>query len=123
LLHDIGEVYAGDIPVKSIATDADVEEKHQKEKEGVQMVFAHLKHRDEYAAIWDEFEYQESPEARFVREMDKLEFVLQSYFYEKQKVGDMDTDGGIARAQDFIHAPELIAVLEEIREKIRSVVE
>jgi len=120
LFHDIGEVHAGDIPLKSITTDFDIEEKQRKEKEGVNEVFLHLKHRDEYIALWEEFEYQKSPEARFVREIDKLEFVLQSYLYEKQHVGKMDTEGGILRAQDFIHTPELVAVLEEIRDKIHQ---
>ncbi len=78
LIHDFGEVYAGDIiPGDAIAP----EEKHQLEKDAVTQIFEGLPNGDVYLHLWEEFESGASPEARFVRQIDKLEMALQASVY------------------------------------------
>lgn len=85
LLHDFGEIYAGDI----IPGRMSLEEKHALEKESVERVFSRLPKGREYLAIWEEFEAQETPEARFMKEIDRLEMGLQATIYEQEQLGDL----------------------------------
>jgi len=79
LLHDIGEIYVGDIvPGSGITT----EEKHSLEKNAFKLVFKDVIQGGEYLKIWEEFELGVSAEARFVKEIDKLEMLLQAFVYD-----------------------------------------
>ncbi len=85
LLHDFGEIYAGDI----IPGKMTLEEKHALEKESVERVFSRLSKGKDYLAIWEEFEAQETPEAKFMKEIDRLEMGIQASVYEQEKLGDL----------------------------------
>ena len=37
--------------------------------------------------FWQEYEYQRSDEARFVKDLDRFEMILQAHEYETQQVG------------------------------------
>ncbi|HEY3341621.1 MAG TPA: HD domain-containing protein, partial [Anaerolineae bacterium] len=83
LLHDFGEIYAGDItPADAVSP----EEKHRREREAVQQVFARLPRGAEYLALWQEYEENQTDEARFVKQMDRLEMALQATVYEQQHI-------------------------------------
>ena len=85
LLHDFGEIYAGDIvPGKMSLAD-----KHELERKSVERVFARLPKGREYLAVWQEFEDSQTPEARFVKEIDRLEMGLQASIYEAEKMADL----------------------------------
>ena len=89
LLHDIGEIYAGDlIPSDSVSP----QEKHQREEQSVDKVLAKLPAGDVYRAVWGEFEAGDSPEARLVRQVDRLEMGFQAGVYASQ---------GLARLGEF----------------------
>ena len=60
LLHDFGEIYAGDIVPGKIS----LEEKHALERKSVERVFLRLPKGREYLAIWEEFEAQATPAVR-----------------------------------------------------------
>ena len=81
LIHEIGEIYAGDITPKDNISDT---EKYELEIAAVKTVFGKLKHGDEYIKLWEEFENAENKEAKFVKQIDKLEMALQAHFYEKK---------------------------------------
>lgn len=109
LIHDIGEVYAGDIiPNSGIAP----EEKHGREKESLQRVFEGLPQAEEYLRLWEEFENGTSPEALFIRQIDKLEMALQASVYEHQQLGDLSDF--YASAGKTISTPVLRAILQEL---------
>ena len=109
LIHDFGEIYAGDIiPGDEIAP----EEKHQLEKEAVNRIFEGLPNGDIYLNLWEEFESGTSPEARFVRQIDKLEMALQTSVYEHQNLGDLPEFYRSAGAE--ISSPELESILKEL---------
>jgi putative hydrolases of HD superfamily len=81
LIHEIGEIYAGDItPDDNITED----EKYELEIASVKKVFSKLKHGDEYIKLWEEFEKAENKEAKFIKQIDKLEMALQAHFYEQK---------------------------------------
>jgi len=86
LVHDFGEIYAGDIiPQDGILP----EEKYSQELESVQSIFSRLSAGDLYIALWNEFEAGETPEARFVRQIDRLEMGLQASVYASQGFPNM----------------------------------
>jgi putative hydrolase of HD superfamily len=109
LIHDIGEVHTGDIIPKD---NIHPEEKHQREEESFHRVFGSLVPFELYRELWNEFEIGTSPEARFLRQVDKLEMALQAGVYQHQNLGDFSDF--FTSAQKEISNPELLSILEEI---------
>jgi putative hydrolase of HD superfamily len=87
LVHELGEIYTGDLtPGDAVAP----EEKHRLEREGLWKVVGKLPRGAETMALWEEFERGDSPEARFVRQLDRLEMGFQAAVYSLQGFGDME---------------------------------
>jgi len=109
LVHDFGEVYAGDfIPEDSIS----LMHKHQLEKNSITRIFSRIPNGEDYVRLWEEFEDGDSPEARFVRQIDKLEMALQASAYEHQGFGDLQDF--YESASQAISDPELNTILEKL---------
>jgi putative hydrolase of HD superfamily len=74
LIHDLGEIDAGD----TIVYEEDIQEAKSKELEGIRRVFGLLPadRADEYIALWEEFEFEDTAEARFARAVDRIPPVL-----------------------------------------------
>ena len=85
LLHDFGEIYAGDI----VPGKMSLEEKHELERKSVERVLGKLPNGREYLAVWEEFEAGQTAEARLLRELDRLEMGLQAAVYEQDGLGDL----------------------------------
>lgn len=78
IIHELGEVYAGDYtPYDNITK----EEKHTKEKEAILSILKTLDENNDYLEIWEEFEKLETDEAKFIKNIDQLEFLLQACAY------------------------------------------
>ena len=86
LLHDFGEIYAGDI----VPGKMSLEEKHELERKSVERVLGKLPNGAEYLAVWEEFEAGQTAEARLLRELDRLEMGLQAAVYEQDGLGNLD---------------------------------
>ncbi|HPR68717.1 MAG TPA: HD domain-containing protein, partial [Kiritimatiellia bacterium] len=56
LLHDFGEIYAGDI----VPGGMSLEDKHELERRSVERVFGRLPNGADYLAVWEEFERGET---------------------------------------------------------------
>ncbi len=84
ILHELGEAIIGDIPVRD-----NVEDKHEREKQAMEEILSSFDFAPEFLSLWEEFEKEETPEAKFVKSIDRLEFVLQRYGYFKNGIGDM----------------------------------
>ncbi len=85
VVHDLSEAVAGDItPYDKISE----EEKHGKEKKAMEELTGKIKDK-EIMELWEEYEKRETPEAKFVYELDKLEMLLQAYEYEKEQGTDL----------------------------------
>ena len=77
LVHDLVEMYAGDVPV--FEQGIRMELKQQREKEAMARIVSELGPTvgPEIEALWLNFEERESPEARFATALDKLEAQIQ----------------------------------------------
>ena len=105
LLHDFGEIYAGDI----VPGKMSLEEKHELERKSVERVFLRLSKGKDYLAIWQEFEESQTAEARFMKEIDRLEMGLQASVYEAEGVGDLSVF--FDSADKALVTPELRRIL------------
>jgi putative hydrolase of HD superfamily len=77
LIHDIVEIDAGDTFIY------DTQKSHDntaEEREAAKRIFGLLPEQqaDEFIAVWEEFEEQQTNEAKFARAMDRLEPLLQN---------------------------------------------
>ncbi len=109
LIHDFGEIYAGDItPSDGIS----LKEKFHAEHESIVQVLGKLPTGGEYIALWQEYEEGESQEARFVRQIDRLEMGLQASVYEHQELADLASFYSSARRG--LHWPRLQLILQEL---------
>ena len=78
IIHELGEIYAGDFtPYDNITK----EEKHIKEKEAILNVLETLDKDNDFLELWEEFEERKTNEAKFIKNVDELEFLLQACAY------------------------------------------
>jgi len=84
LVHDLAEALVGDItPFDGV----DADEKRRREEEAMRTLAA-LAGDDAPLALWREYAAAATPEARFVKELDRLETVLQASEYgARENVG------------------------------------
>lgn len=108
LLHDFGEVYAGDIVPSD---DIDASEKQQLERESVQRVLEKIPGGEDLCQLWDEFEAGETPEALLIKQLDRLEMGLQAAVYRAQGLGDLQEFSLSAR--QALHDKLLIELLKQ----------
>ena len=109
LIHDIGEIHAGDI---TPADAVDAIEKHRLEHESVRQVLGMLPNGAEYVALWQEYEDGSTAEARFVKQIDRLEMGLQAGVYQMQ--GIVDGAEFLNSAEQALIAPELKNLFQEL---------
>jgi putative hydrolase of HD superfamily len=109
LLHDFGEIYAGDIIP---ADHLDPQEKYRRERESALQVLEKLPIGAVYIALWQEYEDGASPEARFVKQMDRLDMGLQASVYEQQ--GMINAGEFLASIETALGTPELRSILEAL---------
>ena len=102
LIHDLGEVYVGDLT----PTDAvDPKQKYAQEQQAVLKILSGLPAGETLLENWEEYEAQITPEAQFVKQVDRLEFALQAAQYQQadlitaadllQKVGSQLADAPV----------------------------
>lgn len=109
LLHDFGEIYAGDFTPKDSIRP---EEKYRLERESITQVFSKLPNGHVYIELWEEFEQGQSAEAKFVHQIDRLEFRLQAKVYQKQ--GSIDSDEWFEGVYKGVVDEDLKAILTEL---------
>lgn len=110
LIHELGEVYAGDItPVDGIS----LEEKHRMEEESLAKVLDGLSVAGELTELWEEFEAGTSAEARFLRQIDRLELGFQAALLKAEKNPEMDEF--LDSARKAVQDPYLASMLETVR--------
>lgn len=87
LVHDLAEAYVGDItPYEGITAEQkrDLEEKALKtfldEMLGGP---SNAQARERFKGLWEEYEARETAESRLVKDLDRLELVLQGVEYER----------------------------------------
>ena len=115
LLHDLAESEIGDYT----PSDIPKEEKTKLEEDAFIKIMGHLPDsiKTEYLEIWQEYQANNSDEARILHQIDKLEMALQAKTYQKeQKTGYEDIRPFLESAKNSITDPKLadmLAVLEK----------
>jgi len=68
---------------------------------------------DEIVSLWKEYEAQETPEARFAKDIDRFEAFVQARAYARRHPG-LPLSGFTKMAQEEIESPALIALRDAI---------
>ena len=112
LVHDLAEAVVGDItPYDGVAAD----EKRRREEETMRELAA-LAGDPALLDLWREYDAAATPEARFVKELDKLETVLQAAEYgARPDVGHAALDEFWATAEARVTSPIPRALLAALR--------
>ena len=118
LLHDVVEIDAGDT---YLYDEEGYKSKAEREEEAAQRIFGLLPgdQRDEYYALWREFEDDITYESRFASILDRMQPLLLNY-----------TKGGIAWKEHGVHKEQVLSrnrpyfdASHELAEVIESVIE
>ncbi len=110
LIHDMGEAHAGDI---TPADNVPEETKHAQERAGLARVLAGVRGGDEWMSLWEEYEAGATLEARFVRQVDRLEMGLHAAIYGVQ---------GLVDSTDFVASARAVVEIGPIRDCLESLV-
>uniref|UniRef100_A0A1J3JKL7 5'-deoxynucleotidase n=1 Tax=Noccaea caerulescens TaxID=107243 RepID=A0A1J3JKL7_NOCCA len=90
IVHDIAEAIVGDI---TPSCGVSKEEKNRRESQALEHMCKLLgggERANEIAELWREYEANSSPEARVVKDFDKLEMILQALEYEQEQGRDLE---------------------------------
>ncbi len=85
LVHELEELIIGDIPVRDENIDKKALKAYARAK--LEEKLNGFESKDYFLSLLDENEAQKSPEAKFVKEIDKLIFSLHGAGYCKDKIG------------------------------------
>ena len=103
LIHELGEIYAGDYTTNSISKD----KKHVLEKQAVEKLLEDIEFKNDFIELWNEYENGISEEAKYIKQIDKLECIMQAVCY--------GLDAKYIKGDEKINIPCLLEILEEIK--------
>ena len=113
LLHDLPEAVIGDLTPK---------QKTAETKENEETAITHIlgllpkKQKENYLAVWDEYQEGKTREAKAVRQLEKIEMALQAKEYEK--LGSAKSlERFIKSAEEATTWPDLVRLLSCVREE------
>jgi putative hydrolases of HD superfamily len=112
-LHDLPEVRVGDL------TPADRVSKSEKARREHDAMAALARERPQLLAMFEAYEAQADAEARFVRELDRLDMALQALAYHQRGAAGMLEF--VDSAAEVVRHPALRPSLDEVRARMISV--
>ncbi|XP_031623139.1 HD domain-containing protein 2 [Contarinia nasturtii] len=121
LVHDLAEAIVGDItPYCGVSK----EEKKQREMDAMQEIAKLIAPRGQrLMELFEEYEENQTPESKFVKDLDRLDLVMQAFEYEKR-------DNCIKTHQEFFDSndgkfnhPLVIDLVNEIKAQRESAAE
>lgn len=115
LIHDLVEIYAGDTFVYDKTANLDKKEREEKAAEKLFIILPVDLH-DRIRKHWDEFEAQESDEARFAKAVDNL----QAFFQNVYTNGRLWNEKGITEEKSRKHNSKAIAFDPYIKQIFES---
>lgn len=117
LIHDLGETATSDIRYeeggKIIASE---KAKNKIEEDILRRTLPATGDGEYYLSLWHEFRDQSSPEAMFLKQVEKLEMALQALEYQEFGTKKVLLNEFFENARKYIIDPELKQLLEEIEE-------
>lgn len=84
LIHDLPEVFCGDFTPNQISST----EKNRLETDAMQEI-AHQLQMPQLADLFAEFEAEQTPEAKFIKALDRVDNVLTASYYKKEQNIDL----------------------------------
>lgn len=117
LVHDMGESVIGDIVIERAGKIVGPkEEKYKNEKKAIESLLRDLENGKELISLWEEFEEQKTEEAKILKQLDRLEMVMQALEYEPQ-VGPEILDEFWETARVTIANPTIKSWFNEIEKE------
>lgn len=113
VLHDLAEVRTGDL---TPADGVDPADKARREHAAMVGLCAAVPDGDRLLALAAAYEAQADPEARFVRELDRVDMALQALAYHEAGAAGMAEF--VASAERFVTHPKLRPVLAAVRARL-----
>jgi len=123
IVHDLAECITGDIVPEKYSGISE-NDKHKLERDAIVKILALLpdkESRDHIRELYDEYENQTTPEAKWVKDLDKLELIHQAISYEKSD--NLDLTEIIENTQAKVKTDagkELLRELEDERNALRQ---
>ncbi|KAF5827434.1 HD domain-containing protein [Dunaliella salina] len=120
IVHDVAEAIVGDItPHCKISK----EEKKRLEENAIiqmeQMLGAGTAAANEVGTLWREYEAAQTPEAQWVKDLDKLEMIMQAYEYETAQP-DLNLQEFFDATENVFKTPLGKAWADELRARRKS---
>jgi putative hydrolase of HD superfamily len=114
LIHDLPEAIIGDL----MPTQKTAETKEQ-EADAIKHMLSLLPktQRENYLAVWNEYQKGTTREAKAVRQIEKIEMALQAKEYEKFGSASKSLERFIKSAEEATEWPELKRVLSLVSEE------
>ena len=115
LLHDLAESIIGDF----IPGQKSKEEKIILENNTIEKILTHLPKnlQKQYLLLWNEYQKNDSKEANFVHQIDKLEMALQAKIYSNQNNSFKDFLPFFDSAEKEIKDPNLLKLFKQLSDK------
>uniref|UniRef100_A0A8R1TR31 5'-deoxynucleotidase HDDC2 n=1 Tax=Onchocerca volvulus TaxID=6282 RepID=A0A8R1TR31_ONCVO len=114
LVHDLGEAIIGDItPYCGIS----VTEKHRLENEAMKKITEMVPSSagEDWYSLWQEYEDNETKEAKIVKHLDKFDMIAQAFHYEQKY--DIDLEEFFITTEDSFTLEPFISWNKELRMK------
>lgn len=112
LIHDIGESVIGDVITERGGSKLQNHTQKQLDERNVVRHILNNAGMDEYLDIFDEYIANETPEAQFVRQLDKLEMAIQARRYEISS--GIDLGEFYVNARNHITNQILLDILDQV---------
>lgn len=135
LIHDLAEAETGDIVTRArdVELGTSEDEKNELEHNFFEKLSGSLKD-GKIRELWKEYEQKETDEAKFVKDMDKIDLCLQALKYETMERYDPEEDNDnfqeydnldefFATAQSRLNTGTGKQLFQEIRERYEQVKE
>ena len=115
LLHDLAESITGDIPQGHISR----EEKTILENNTMKKILNDLPPslQKQYCVLWEEYQSNNSKEAKIVHQLDKLEMAMQAKIYSDEGHSKEKLDSFFNSARNGIKDPKLLELFTKILDK------
>lgn len=115
LLHDLAESIIGDISPEQISKDS----KFAIENKTMKNILKNLPKtiQKQYGLLWEEYQLNNSKEAKIVHELDKLEMALQARIYSKEGHSEEMLTPFFKSSKNVIVNPKLLKLFKKICEK------
>jgi putative hydrolase of HD superfamily len=118
LIHDINEIYTKDIALwpEDRGTDKEIV-KEKIEEKAMRKVLSLLPNsiKKDWEKIWKELKPRKTREAKLIRDLDKLDMVIQALIYKKRTRRSLSD--WIRDADNLIKLPEVRKVFEIVKKR------